>query len=130
MTTLVTATRQYIARSLKTLIPLIQRDLKDAMSAGLPHYLAAGEKLLEARPQLTHGSWGRWLNRNFSLSERTARRYMRAAEQVREKTDTSGRSLLELTGETARRRERRASHRAVFTAADRVDGDSLRQERQ
>ena len=44
-----------VARPLRILVPLIKDDLKEgdaaAERAGLPHYRAAGEKMLEAKPQ-------------------------------------------------------------------------------
>jgi len=48
----------------------------------LEHYARAGEMLLEARAQVAHGSWSRWLKNNFELSQNTAIRYMRLARKV------------------------------------------------
>jgi hypothetical protein len=124
-----------IARPLKILIPLIQGDLTHLEAAGLEYALAAGAKLLEAKPQVSYGSWGRWLTKNFALSQKTARRYMRAAEVAQERgSATSGKSLLGLLGETDQRREGRATHRKAWspfkdTIAD-VDVDAVAQARQ
>lgn len=75
---------QRVARPLRILVPLIQDDLKNgreaAEQAGMPHYQAAGEKLIEAKSQMKHGEWGPWLQRNFTLSQQTAALYMRIAE--------------------------------------------------
>jgi curved DNA-binding protein CbpA len=70
-----------VARPLKVLVPLIKDDLKAAHDAGLEHYRAAGEKLLEAKVQMEHGEFGPWLKRNFKLSDRQARTYMALAKQ-------------------------------------------------
>jgi hypothetical protein len=75
-----------LARPLKKLVPLIKEDLQHgdqaAKQAGMPYYIAAGEKLIEAKAQLGAMSWGTWLTRNFHLSQETARRYMRAARET------------------------------------------------
>jgi hypothetical protein len=47
-----------------------------------PHgrrYRAAGEKMIEAKAQLTHGQFGPWLKRNFKIGGYQAQLYMRAA---------------------------------------------------
>lgn len=125
-----------VARPLKVLVPLIQRDLEAATSAGLDDYIAAGKKLNEAKPQVSYGSWGRWLNKNFTLSQATARLYMRAAEaaETQATSKTSPRSLLEITGVTAQRRENRKKHRTAWapfkTAHADVDVTAIAQARQ
>jgi Protein of unknown function (DUF3102) len=71
------------ARPLRVLVPLIQEDLqagRDASErAGLPYYQAAGEKMLEAKTQLAHGEFQSWIERNFKITIRHARRYMQLA---------------------------------------------------
>ena len=134
MGSIATVRSRAVARPLKILVPLIQHDLKDGAAAGLEYHVAAGEKLLEAKPQVSYGSWGRWLNKNFALSQETARRYMRAAEAAADTSETSPRSLHALTGETERRRERRNKHRKTWepfkkATAD-VDIDAVGQQRQ
>jgi hypothetical protein len=86
MTSIVTTKNgQELARSLKVLVPLIKDDLRQAdeaaNQAGMPYYISAGKKLIEAKSQLRAMSWGDWLTRNFHLSQMTAQRYMRAARQ-------------------------------------------------
>lgn len=137
MGTLATARTRAVARPLKILVPLIQRDLEEAERAGTPYFIKAGAELLEAKPQVAAGSWSRWLNRNFELSKTTARRYMLAAERLQEQGDrrsTSGSSLLELTGETKQRRENRDEHRKAWapfkTAHADVDVEAVSQHRQ
>jgi hypothetical protein len=72
--------QRQVARPLKVLVPLIQKDLLNgkaaAEEAGLPYYKAAGEKLREAKGQMKHGEFTPWIKKNFKLSERTARVYM------------------------------------------------------
>ena len=58
-----------IARPLKVLVPLIQNELIEASAAGLDHFRRAGEMLVEAKEQVSYGSWGRWLSKNFELSQ-------------------------------------------------------------
>jgi len=78
-----TTTQEAVARPLAVLLPLIQNDLQRgreaAVRAALPHYSAAGEKLLEAKAQLKHGEFTSWVRMNFKLSVETARHYMRLA---------------------------------------------------
>jgi hypothetical protein len=72
-----------VARPLPALVPLIKQSLASAFDAGLEHYRAAGEMLLEAKSQLRHGEWGKWLRKNFELSQESARCYMRLADSKR-----------------------------------------------
>lgn len=75
-----------VARPPKVLVPLIKQDLRDAKEAadqaGLPYYIAAGEKLIEAKAGVAVMDWLDWLKRNFHLSRFTAAAYMRAARNV------------------------------------------------
>ncbi len=70
-------------RPLKVLVPLIKQDIsegdKAAERAGMPYYRAAGEKLLEAKEQVPHGEWLKWLEQNFEQSRNRAALYMRLA---------------------------------------------------
>lgn len=87
LTALAIKTETRLARPLKELVPLIRQDIeagKDAeRKAGLPYYKAAGEKLREAKDQLPHGEFIPWVQRNFDITDRHARRWMEYA-----KTDT------------------------------------------
>jgi len=51
-----------------------------ALKESLRHALVAGELLLEAKGQVSHGQWLPWLRDHCSLSERTAQLYMRVAK--------------------------------------------------
>jgi hypothetical protein len=97
-----------IARPLKVLVPMIQSELQQGNSAGHEHYVRAGEMLIEAKEQVGHGGWGRWLTKNFNLSQDTARLYMRLArsQNVSGNHETrSFSSINEMRGVTERRRE-------------------------
>jgi len=65
------------------LIPLIQADIqhgKDAADrAGMPHYISAGEKLLEAKAQLQHGEFLPWVKRHFNVSRKQSAIWMSLA---------------------------------------------------
>jgi hypothetical protein len=67
-------------RPLDELVRLIKEDLRLGDEAGLPHYRAAGQKMIEAKAQLRHGEFEQWLKRYFSISARQCRLYMRLAE--------------------------------------------------
>jgi hypothetical protein len=46
--------------------------------------MAVGDMLAQAKAKLSHGEWLPWLKDNCLLSERTAQRYMAAAERRKE----------------------------------------------
>ena len=80
---------QDLARPLHVLAPLIVQDVEQgrdaAERASLPYYRAAGEKLLEAKRQISHGEFQTWVRRQVHVSLRTAQYYMRLAEATAEK---------------------------------------------
>lgn len=124
-----------IARPLKVLIPLIQGELQMGNNAGREHYRLAGEMLNEAKDQIAHGAWGKWLSKNFELSAITAQRYMRWArlhDEIRPAGTEMPVSLREMRGETDRAREARQSkqHQAFRKALRDVARDEFAQERQ
>lgn len=102
-----------VARPLKVLIPLIQGELQQGNEAGLEHYRRAGQMLIEAKDQIAYGGWGRWLTKNFDLSQVTARVYMRWAREHdqfdRGSIEPPYRSLNQMRGGTERDRENRQS---------------------
>lgn len=55
-----------------------------ALKRGAEHAIAAGKLLLEAKLLLKHGQWLPWLKDNCAISERTARLYMRLAQNQME----------------------------------------------
>lgn len=40
-----------------------------------------GKRLIEAKSQLQHGEWGKWLESKIEFSDRTARQFMKVAEE-------------------------------------------------
>jgi hypothetical protein len=50
--------------------------------------LEVGGELLQVKDQLEHGDWGKWLERECELKERTAQRMMNAAKWMRDKSVT------------------------------------------
>jgi hypothetical protein len=127
------AKKQAIARPLKVLVPLIQGELQQGDSAGHEHYTNAGEMLNEAKDsgQIPHGSWSRWLTKNFDLSQRTAQVYMAWARQKRSGA-AHFTSMRQMTGHTERDREERgSSQQQQFRRVLReVSRDDFVQERQ
>jgi hypothetical protein len=55
------------------------RRCEEAVNAALEHALRAGELLIKAKSQCSHGTWQAWLAGNFEGSVRTAQAYMRVA---------------------------------------------------
>lgn len=55
-----------------------------AINDALIHARNAGRLLIEAKAQVPFGEWGVWVDRNFAGSYRTARKYMRIADQWEE----------------------------------------------
>lgn len=123
----VVRTQSQVARPIKTLVPLIKDELAEADAAGLEHYRQAGEMLIEAKDQISHGSWSPWLKKNFELSQDTARRYMRLARIDDFKTVLKdGIGLYEAIGQ----KQGRAKWKPLFEATDRVNVTRLADERQ
>lgn len=124
-------TNKQISRPLKILVPLIKIELAEGDQAGLEHYRRAGEMLIEAKDQVAHGRWSRWLTENFELSQPTARRYMRLARTSEIDDDQNDRSerfrsVRGMIGE----KPARAAWTNVHHAADRVNVTRLAEERQ
>jgi hypothetical protein len=122
---------QAVARPLKVLVPLIKEELDAADEAGLGHYRRAGEMLLEAREQLSGGSWTAWLTKNFALSRVSAWRYMKLAEQGPTKRFTRETTLADAIGERPSEYHRRVGEwRPLREITAKVNVDHLAQERQ
>ena len=123
-----------IARPLKALVPLIQRELQAGTEAGLEHYRRAGEMLLEARAQIIHGSWTGWLKKHFELSQLTASRYMRLAKLAQENPDilrsANNMDYTAVVGDRTPRQQTGGAWRPVLKAARNLDAELFAQERQ
>jgi Protein of unknown function (DUF3102) len=75
------------SNSLTDLVARINAEHEAAGSAlkrSLQHAMAAGDLLREAKAQLSHGQWLPWLKMHCNIPERTARLYMRLAQNRRE----------------------------------------------
>jgi hypothetical protein len=121
--------KEELARPLRVLIPLIKDELAEGQAAGLAHYRRAGEMLIEAKSQVSHGEWMQWLEDNFHLSWSTAKVYMRLARHD-ENGSAAGFSTLSDVGAPRRDRGHRAQwQKSVHEAAQRVDVDRLMEER-
>jgi hypothetical protein len=118
------------------LIPLIQEDIEHGDRAGMEYYADAGDKLIEAKQQVAHGSWGRWLSKNFSLHGDTARNYMRLARLRAEQAENRNAvpifpsSLREMTGASTRDRKRKKGDRAFQSVLRDLETDLYAQEQQ
>jgi len=117
-----------LTRPLKVLVPLIREELESAEEAGLEHYQRAGEMLLEAREQVTSGTWRAWLKTNFTLSHTTADRYMKLARL--DAVDVRQRPTLSDAVDRRGTHHQVAWHRPVTKTTDTIDWERLRQDRQ
>ena len=119
-----------IARPLRVLVPLIKDDLKEgdaaAERAGLPHYRAAGEKMLEAKPQLS-GEFEAWVRRNFKISSTQARRYMALARTTEDRNfNRQPVTLTEAIGEQPRDVRRAKWHAPVAEIVSKAQINAVR----
>lgn len=60
---------------------------KAQASAGM---LEIGRRLIEAKAQIPHGEWQKWLAEKVAFSERSAQRFMRIAESYKDADTVSG----------------------------------------
>jgi hypothetical protein len=79
MTSLATKTETAVARPLKVLVPLIRSDFEQAEKAGMQYYIAAGEKLIEAREGHYENdavAFFDWAKKEFGKERTQIRAYM------------------------------------------------------
>jgi hypothetical protein len=60
----------------------IEADIASTQTDDTGNLIKRGEYLIEAKEQIEHGEWTRWLDHNFDLSERTAQSQMQVARYV------------------------------------------------
>ena len=75
----------------------IEADICATLKRGTADIIKVGELLCEAKAnkaQIPHGEWGKWLGGKFSLSERSAQKYMRAYKWSRKTAPDSDLSNL------------------------------------
>jgi Protein of unknown function (DUF3102) len=71
--------------ALSTLAAEIRDEVEQAeadFQSSVQHAVRAGELLIEAKGQVSHGQWLPWLEANFPYSVRSAQGYMRLAENA------------------------------------------------
>ncbi len=94
-------TGEQIARPLNVLAPLIKQDIEQGRQAmekaGMPYFIAAGEKLIEAKASCGHGEFQHWVSRNFSVTDRQARTWMATARKSQNGSALPFSSLREAT---------------------------------
>jgi len=61
-------------------LAVIADELHAALKRETADILTIGTLLVEAKAQVGHGKWLSWLKQEFSMSERSAQKYMKAAE--------------------------------------------------
>jgi hypothetical protein len=61
-------------------IEVLADELRCALTRETKDILAIGELLLEAKAKVGHGKWLSWLKEEVSMSDRSAAKYMKAAE--------------------------------------------------
>jgi hypothetical protein len=65
-------------KNMKRDLRAIVADIHAVLKRGTADIIDAGRLLCEAKAQVDHGDWLAWLEREFSLSERSAQKYMLA----------------------------------------------------
>lgn len=78
-------TKQMITRPLET----IEGEIlfyKQQTAIGI---MEIGKRLIEAKAQLPHGTWGAWLKEKVDFTDRTARRFMKCASEFSNRTTLS-----------------------------------------
>src|SRR5262249_28929745 len=102
-----------------------------ALRDGIHHAIRAGELLLKAKAQLSHGKWLPWLQANCEIPERTAQAYMRLACLPVEKRNAVADLPLRdaLSAIRSQRKSRRVTHPArseVITIEEDLEADEYR----
>ena len=78
------------------------RDVSTLLMRSVERAFTAGELLIEAKQQLSHGGWLEWLREYVEISESTAQRYMRLARNRNViKANTTSMSDLTVNGALA-----------------------------
>lgn len=68
------------AATIQALVPEIQRAARHSATGAIE----VGRRLNQAKGLLPHGAWGDWLEKEFTLSTRSATRYMKLAKEFGE----------------------------------------------
>jgi hypothetical protein len=61
-------------------VDIITSELHVALTRDTTNIVTVGGLLAEAKEKITHGKWLPWLKNEFSMSERSAQKYVKAAD--------------------------------------------------
>ena len=67
-------------------LAIIAAEISSELKRGSACIIKTGELLAEAKRQVKHGSWGKWINDNFAMSESTAQRYLQVRKFLKTRT--------------------------------------------
>lgn len=80
-----------------TNLPQLEVEIKFYLGQTAQNIIEVGKRLIAAKSLVAHGQWQVWLNDNFSLTERTARRFMQISERFNKTVDVDGFKPSQLT---------------------------------
>jgi hypothetical protein len=63
-------------------LEVIESEINFYKSQTASGIIEIGKRLIEAKEQLQHGEWGRWLEEKVEFGERTAQRFMQVANEI------------------------------------------------
>ena len=68
-------------------LPQLEIEIKFYLGRTAQNIIEVGKRLIQAKSLVNHGHWQDWLQNNFDLTERTARRFMQCAERFSKMVD-------------------------------------------
>lgn len=68
-------------------LPQLEVEIKFYLGQTAQNIIEVGKRLIQAKSLVQHGDWQAWLNDNFQLAERTARRFMQISERFNKMVD-------------------------------------------
>jgi hypothetical protein len=90
----ITKSTREVTRPLRTLVPLIKRDLHGLENSGKPFRYSIGKNLAEASENHEElkkaGGWYAWLKKNFAMARSTAHTYIAFYESASRQAKRSG----------------------------------------
>lgn len=109
----------------------LQQAKEAAEKAATPYFILAGEELLAVKGELSPGEFTGWVERNFDFTDRTARRYMALAVEIKglpERTRVSAQTqadVLRAIGQPPQEEGARARDRAIRPILEKIDTNTL-----
>ncbi len=70
-----------------TTLPQLEVEIKFYLGQTAQNIIEVGKRLIQAKSLVQHGQWLNWLEQNFQLTERTARRFMQISERFSKTVD-------------------------------------------